>query len=59
VDEVAVSAIKTHKETAEFNKAVTKILELLLSIYKMSFRVKIKITTMNTIWELLEGNEEK
>ena len=31
----------------------------MLSVYKLSYKVKIYLNTMIDMWELLEGNDEK
>ena len=35
------------------------MLDLLLSIYKISYKVKIKIKSLIEIWDEFEGNDEK
>lgn len=38
---------------------MTNILDFLLSVYKMSYKVKIHLNIMIDTWNLLEGNEDK
>ena len=59
VDEVCINTIKSSKNHPDFNKIVTNILEFMLSVYKLSYKVKIYLNTMIDMWELLEGNDEK
>lgn len=59
VDEVCIKAIKFYKDHPDFNKFVTNILEFLHSVYKLSYKVKIYLTSLIEIWNLLENNEEK
>ncbi len=50
IDEVVIEAIRNNKQRANWDFIVTEVLNLLGFIYKLSYKVKIYISTLKSIW---------
>jgi hypothetical protein len=47
---VIIASIKNNKDRANWNNIVTEVLNLLGFIYKLSYKVKVYISTLKGIW---------
>lgn len=50
IDEVVIQAIGNNKDKPNWSSIVTEVLNLLGFIYKLSYKVKIYISTLKNIW---------
>jgi hypothetical protein len=56
---VVIQAIRQNKERSNWSGIVTEVLSLLGFIYKLSYKVKIYVSTLRSIWNELRLQEEK
>lgn len=50
IDQVVIHAIANNKSKPNWSSIVTEVLNLLGFIYKLSYKVKIYISTLKSIW---------
>jgi SOS response regulatory protein OraA/RecX len=56
IDEVIIASIKNNKDRVNWSNIVTEVLGF---IYKLSYKVKVYISTLKGIWNELKEDEAK